>query len=171
MRHATPRAKGLLPALMVLAPVGRALVPAACSTALNSVSQLPALHPAVALPAIVPQADPEGPVTLEAFDLDEIDWIRARHAAGEAGLDKPRRECEALFVYVVELPPHCVDGPVALGGAAGHSRLTRRERNLSRGQSPRLRRGLRCGSLGMPCSTAGAKGLRGPDTRDRVGGR
>jgi len=162
MRHA----EGLLPKPMTVAPLGRALVPTAGFAAPFSVSQLPAVR-AIALPAIVAQADPENPAAPEAFDLEEIDRIRVRHAAGEADLDKSRRECEALSVCVVELPPRCVDSPVALAGAAGHCRLARRQRNVL--QAP-----LRASGASYEAGrrydrpTAAA---RGPDTRDRVGGR
>ena len=54
---------------------------------------------AVALPAVIAEADLEWSAALKAHDLDEIDQVRVvGHDAGEADLDNDRPEWEALYV-------------------------------------------------------------------------
>jgi len=92
VRHAGTIAKGLLPATVAVPAPGRALVLLAPLPATGPVPKPPALLAAVTLPPIVPDANPERPSALKARDLDEFDWIRARHAGGKADLDNDRCE-------------------------------------------------------------------------------
>jgi hypothetical protein len=78
--------EGLLPADVVLPAVLVALVAPAPLAGAGSVPQLPALCvEAVALPAVITEADLERPAAVETHDLDEIDQVRVvGHDAGEA---------------------------------------------------------------------------------------
>ena len=76
MRHAGPIPKGLLPTPVALSPVGCVLIAAARFAPRGSVSVPATLPAAVALPAIVPDADVKRHTALETFDLDEVDRIR-----------------------------------------------------------------------------------------------
>ena len=92
--------EGLLPTDVVLPAVLVALVAPAPLAGAGSVPQLPALSvEAVALPAVITEADLERPAAVETHDLDEIDQVRVvGHDAGEADLDNERPEWEALCV-------------------------------------------------------------------------
>ena len=81
MRHAAAIAKGLLAVSVALPPVVRALVPAASFATPYPVPSIPALDAAVALPAVVPEADMEQHAAVEALDLNEVDRIRSSHTA------------------------------------------------------------------------------------------
>jgi hypothetical protein len=98
MRHASLLAELLLAPAVAFPAVRRLLVSATGFPLLQAVAQLAAL-PAVPLPAEVSDAHVEWFLAEETHNLDEIDIFRTRHvAAGEAGLDNGRRECEALSV-------------------------------------------------------------------------
>jgi hypothetical protein len=88
----------LLPATVAVAALGRALVLLASLSFAGLVAQLPALLAAIALPPIVPDTDPKRSPAPKTRDLDEVNWFRARHTAGEAELDNDRCEWEALSV-------------------------------------------------------------------------
>jgi hypothetical protein len=96
VRHAV--AKSLLAATVALPALVRALVLPASHSIASRVAQPAAFVPAVALPPVVPETDMECVSALEANDLDEIDQVGARHAAGKARLDKGRCEWDALYV-------------------------------------------------------------------------
>jgi hypothetical protein len=91
MRHAAI-AQGLLAPAMSLPPVRCALIPPPCFALARPVAQLPAPTAAVALASVVAEAHAECLEALEAGDLDEVELIRAGHAAGEADLDNMRGE-------------------------------------------------------------------------------
>lgn len=75
-------AEGLLSGTVVLPPLLRVLVPAAAIPGSGLVSQLSAVPlDAVAVSAIVPDADMKRLPALEAHNLVEVDRIRARHAS------------------------------------------------------------------------------------------
>ena len=85
---------------MVLPAVLPPLICPATLAGTGSVPQLLALSlEAVALPAVIAEADLEWSAALKAHDLDEIDQVRVvGHDAGEADLDNDRPEWEALYV-------------------------------------------------------------------------
>lgn len=81
MRHAVTIAEGPLAISVVLSPVVRALVPAASFATPRPIPCNPTLDAAVALAAIVSDADVEQAAAVEALDLDKVDRIRPGHAA------------------------------------------------------------------------------------------
>jgi len=83
---------------MSLSSVRRALIPPPCFVLAGPVTQLLAPVAAVALSPVVTDAYVECLAALETGDLDEVELIRAGHAAGEADLDNIRGEWEALSV-------------------------------------------------------------------------
>ena len=97
MRHAAV-AQGLLAPAMSLSSVRCALIPSPCFALARPVTQLLAPTAAVALTSVVLDAHVERLAALEAGDLDEIELIRAGHAAGEAAPRQLRGECKALSV-------------------------------------------------------------------------
>ena len=90
MRHFVAIAMFPFPATMVFPPVGGGLVPATSLPTPGSVSELPTVSTAVALPSIVPNADLELGAALEALDLVQLKWVRIRHGGGKAALDSGR---------------------------------------------------------------------------------
>ena len=96
MRHADTIAEVLLAPAMALPSAGCALVLAARLAALGSPGFSPAALAAVAMPAIVRDADVERLAALEALDLDELGRLRFLHYGGEADLYSRRGEWEAL---------------------------------------------------------------------------
>ena len=97
MRHAAI-AQALLSPAVTLAPVRCALIPAPRFALTTPVAQLSTARATVALPAVVTDAHSEWLVAVEAGDLDEVELVRAGHAADKADLDNSRSEWEALFV-------------------------------------------------------------------------
>jgi hypothetical protein len=97
MRHAAV-AQGLLAAAMSLSSARRALIPPPCFALTGPVAQLLAPAAAVALASVVTDAHVECLAALEASDLEEVELIRAGHAAGEADLDNVRGKWDALSV-------------------------------------------------------------------------
>ena len=91
MRHVVI-AQGLLAAAMSLSSVRRALISLACFALARPVSSLLASTAAVALAAVVADAHVECVAAVKASDLNEVELIRAGHAAGEADLDNVRAE-------------------------------------------------------------------------------
>lgn len=81
MRHANPIAKLPLPTSMAFTPVGGALIPPARFATPNPIHQFATRLAAIALPAIVQNADVERPAAQETLDFDEVDRIRPTHAA------------------------------------------------------------------------------------------
>lgn len=83
MRHAAI-AQGPLAPAMSLASLGCALILPTRFAPARPIAQLAALTAAVALTSVVANAHGERLAALEASDLDEVELIRAGHAAGEA---------------------------------------------------------------------------------------
>lgn len=157
MRHAAI-AQALLPLAVTLAPARCALIPAPRFALATPVAQLSTARATVALPAVVTDAHSEWLIAVEAGDLDEVELVRAGHAAGKADLDNSRGEWEALFRHAAELPPRCVDCLAVLPGAAGRFHLAARERTSR--IDPRAFRSLRSlrHCAGAPGGCAGPAG-------------
>jgi hypothetical protein len=97
MRHAAI-AQVLLAAAVTLAADRCALIPPSRFTLVAAVAQLPTTRAAVALASVVVDAHGECLAAVEAGDLDEVEVVSARHAAGKADLDSATGWWEALSV-------------------------------------------------------------------------
>jgi hypothetical protein len=141
MRHAVAIAKRSLPIPVALSAVVRALIPAASLAPPAPVPHLPALDTAIALPAVIPQADVKPHTAVEALDLDEVNRIRPSHDAARrtstsrpagARLYSSRGRASTSLRRLPGRPVPGRSGPCHLAGA---------ERTSPAPPTPRLRRG------------------------------
>lgn len=119
MRHAVTITEGPLAISVVLSPVVGALVPAASFATPRPIPCNPTLDAAVALAAIVSDADVERPAAVEALDPDQVDRIRPSHAAARRISDNAPCGCEALFVARQRFHLAAPTAPAACPGAVG----------------------------------------------------